>query len=98
MKDKLLEAQDRQKDNANKSQKAHPIINIGDKVWLLCCNLKTNRPCKKLDFRCLGPFSVVKKIDDIAFCLELQPSMKIHPIFHIFLLEPYKESTIPRKF
>jgi hypothetical protein len=50
MKDKLLEAQDQQKDNADKSQKVHPVINIGDKVWLLHCNLKTNRPCDKLDF------------------------------------------------
>jgi hypothetical protein len=32
MKDKLLEAQDRQKDNTDKSQKMHPMINMGDKV------------------------------------------------------------------
>jgi hypothetical protein len=62
MKDRLLEAQD-------KSRKAHPMINIGDKVWLLHRNLKTNRPCDKLDFRHLGPFSVVKQINDVAFCL-----------------------------
>ena len=94
MKDKLLEAQGKQKDNADKSRKAHPVINIRDKVWLLCRNLKTNRPCDKLDFRRLGPFSVVKQINDIAFRLELPPSMKIHPIFHVFLLEPYKTSSI----
>jgi hypothetical protein len=90
MKDKLLEAQDQQKDNADKSQKVHHVINIGDKVWLLCCNLKTNCLCDKLDFHCLGPFLVVKKINDIAFCLELPPSMKIHLVFHVFLLKPYK--------
>jgi hypothetical protein len=69
MKDRLLEAQDRQKNNADKSRKVHPMINIGDKVWLLHRNLKTNRPCDKLDFRHLGPFSVVKQINDVAFCL-----------------------------
>jgi hypothetical protein len=95
MKDKLLETEDRQKNNIDKSRKAHPVINIGDKVWLLRCNLKTNRPCDKLDFRCLGPFLVVKQINDIAFCLELPPSMKIHLVFHISLFELYKESSIP---
>jgi hypothetical protein len=49
-----------QKDNTDKSRKAHPVINIGDKVWLLRRNLKTNCPCDKLDFHRLGPFLVVK--------------------------------------
>jgi hypothetical protein len=43
MKDNFFETQDRQKDNADKSRKVHPIINIRNKVWLLCHNLKTNR-------------------------------------------------------
>jgi hypothetical protein len=98
MKDKLLEAQDRQKDNVDKSRKVHPVINIGNKVWLLRRNLKTNRPCDKLDFRRLGPFSVVKQINDVAFHLELPPSMKIYPIFHISLFELYKKSSIPSRF
>jgi hypothetical protein len=84
MKDKLLEAQDRKKDNA--------------KIWLLRRNLKTNRPYDKLDFRRFGPFSVVKQINDIAFRLELPPSMKIHPVFHFSLLEPYMESSIVGRF
>jgi hypothetical protein len=50
---------------------------------LLHCNLKTNRPCDKIIFCCLRPFSVVKQINDVAFRLELPPSMKIHPVFHI---------------
>jgi hypothetical protein len=98
MKDKLLKTQDRQKNNTDKSRKAHQVINIGDKVWLLCRNLKTNRPCDKLDFRRLGPFLVVKQINNITFRLELPPSMKIHPVFHISLLEPYQESSISGRF
>ena len=81
MKDKLLEAQDRQKDNTDKSRKVHPMINIGDKIWLLHCNLKTNCPSNKLDFCSLGPFPVIKKINDLIFRQELIPSIKIHHVF-----------------
>jgi hypothetical protein len=98
MKDKLLKTQNQQKDNTDKSRKAHLVINIGDKVWLCCRNLKISRPCDKLDFRYFGPFSVVKQINDVAFRLELPPSLKIHPVFHVSLLEPYKELSIPSRF
>jgi hypothetical protein len=74
------------------------VINIGDKVWLLHRNLKTNCLCDKLDFHRPGPFSVVKQINDVAFHLKLPSSVKIHPEFHISLLEPYKESSILDKF
>ena len=97
MKIKLLEAQERQKQNAYKSRKQHPPIRVGDKVWLLRRNLKTHRPSDKLDYRRLGPFSIIKQVNEVAYRLELPPSMKIHPIFHVSLLKPYKDSTIPRR-
>jgi hypothetical protein len=53
MKDRFFGAQDRQKDNADKSQKAHLVINIEDKVWLLCHNL--------------GSFLIIKQINDVEF-------------------------------
>jgi hypothetical protein len=95
MKARLVEAQERQKMNADKSRKQHPNISIGDKVWLLRRNLKTHRPSDKLDYRRLGPFLVDKQINEVAYRLDLPTSMKIHPVFHVSLLEPYKESTIP---
>jgi hypothetical protein len=98
IKNKFLETQDRQKDNIDKFWKAHPIINIPDKVWLLRRNLKINHPCDKLDFRHLGPFSIVKQMNDVVFRLELPPSMKVHSVFHVSLLEPYKESSLSGRF
>jgi hypothetical protein len=98
MKDKLLEVQDRQKNNADKFRKVHPIINIGVKVWLFCRNFKTNHLCDKLDFRHFGPFPVFKQINDVVFRLEIPPSMKIHLVFHVSLLKQYKESSILGRF
>lgn len=95
MKLKLAEAQERQKLNADKSRKQHPHISVGDRVWLLRRHLKTRRPSDKLDYRRLGPFVVTKQVNEVAYRLDLPPSMKIHPVFHVSLLEPYKESTFP---
>jgi transposase InsO family protein len=60
MKARLVEAQEWQKRNADKSRKQNPNISVGDKVWLLRRNLKTHRPSDKLDYRRLGPFRVSK--------------------------------------
>ena len=64
-------------------------------MWLLRRNIKTKRPCEKLDYRRLGPFVVQKEINHVAYRLELPATMKVHPVFHVSLLEPYRESSFP---
>ena len=48
-----------------------------------------------MDYRRLGPFRIIGKINDVAFRLDLPPQLRIHPVFHSSLLEPYQDSTIP---
>jgi hypothetical protein len=71
-------------------------FNVGDKVWLLSTNIRTERPSKKLDWKRLGPFSITKRIGTQAYQLALPKSMRIHPVFHVSLLEPYKAPSIAR--
>jgi hypothetical protein len=75
----------------------HKLITFapGDKVWLQSSNLQTQRPSKKLDWKRLGPFEVVERIGLQAYRLRLPSSMKCHDVFHVSLLEPYRENSFP---
>lgn len=65
---------------------------IGDKVMLSMKNLKSFRPNKKLDFPFEGSFEVIGKVGRQAYRLRLPSSWRrIHPVFHVSLLEPYYE-------
>jgi len=56
-------------------------------------NIPTKQPTKKLSPRMHGPFKVLEvKKGEQAFKLEISPWWKIHPIFHLSLLEPYRAS------
>lgn len=68
---------------------------IGDQVMLLTKNLKTTRPTSKLDYRKIGPFKIIAKINDVAFRLQLPSSFKIHNVFHVSLLERFHRNIIP---
>jgi len=94
MEAQLKKAQDGQKINANVYHKEQPQFNVGDKVWLLCRNVKTTRPCDKLDYYRLGPFAISKQMNLVAYWLHLPESMKIHPVFHVSLLELYETMDI----
>ena len=56
-------------------------------VYLLRKNIKTRRPSDKLDHTKLGPFKIQEKLGPVIFKLELLAHMRIHPVFHIALLE-----------
>jgi len=72
------------------------VLKPGDFVWLNSSNISTTRPLKKLDWKRLGPFKVVKRIGLQAYKLALPASVRhIHDPFHISLLDPVKSTPIP---
>jgi hypothetical protein len=80
---------------ANRTRMLGPNFTVGDLVWLSSKNVKTNRPCKKLDAKRLGPFPIQEKYSDTVYKLQLPATLAIHPVFHVSLLEPHQTNDIP---
>ena len=92
----LESARARMKLYADKSRLPHKF-QINDKVMLSRRNIRTNRPSEKLDMVWIGPFTIVEQINDASVRLDLPDSLRIHPVFHVSLLEPYVSNTIPNR-
>jgi hypothetical protein len=71
----------------NKSKLGRSRFRERDLVYLLRRNIKITRPSNKLDYKKFGLFKVKRNIKDISYELYLLLTMRIHPIFHISLLE-----------
>jgi transposase InsO family protein len=90
---KLRESHERQARAANKERQDYQF-KVGDKVKLSTVNLNLpSTMSRKLTARYLGPFPVEKIINPVAYKLKLPTSLKIHPVFHVSLLRPWKEDT-----
>jgi hypothetical protein len=69
-----------------------PKYKEGDQVWLEGKNLRINQPTAKLAPRRYGPFKIIQVMSAINYQLELPTQWSIHPMFHIDLLTPYRET------
>jgi len=75
--------------NRKDSQKITEM-KVGDQVWLEGRNLSIAGNWK-LSPKRYGPFPITRKIGTVTYQLQLPVSMKIHDVFHVDLLLPYKE-------
>ena len=81
----LTKAQTSQSNQVNKHWK-EVFYNIRNKVWLSTKNSSTNQLYKKLDYKIIGPFDVIRK-KGILLKLQLSQARKIHNVFHLNLLQ-----------
>ncbi|MBW0580370.1 hypothetical protein O181_120085 [Austropuccinia psidii MF-1] len=73
-----------------------PDFQPGDNIWLDSKNIKTKKPTKKLLEIWLGSFEALKKIGSHEYHIKLPLQWKsVHTVFHVFLLELVRKSTIP---
>jgi hypothetical protein len=96
--EQLKEAQVQARDAMIKAQQSWvkhrdiPKYKEGDQVWLEGKNLCINQPTAKLAPRRHGPFKIVQVMSAVNYRLELPMQWSIHPVFHIDLLMPYRET------
>jgi hypothetical protein len=65
---------------------------VDEEVLLSTKNIKVKTAgTHKLLPKWVGPFKVQKHVNEVAYKLELPPSLKIHPVFHVSLLKPYQQ-------
>jgi hypothetical protein len=76
-------------DNNTRAHRLH-VFAKGDKVWLDAKDIDVHQPLKKLGPKRLGPFTVVKRVGDLNYQLALPPLLKLHDVFHVDRLSPWK--------
>lgn len=89
----ILESQKRITGPHNAKRKMAPQLKRGDKVYLLTKNLRTRRTTKKLDQVKVGPFLIDEPKGPVNYRLKLPADAKIHPVFHVSMLEPADAET-----
>jgi hypothetical protein len=67
---------------------------VGEKVWLQAKQIKIHQQSSKLGPKQLGPFTVTKVLSDVDYQLALPPALKVHDVFHVDHLSPYKGNEV----
>ena len=67
---------------------------VGEKVWLQAKQIKIHGQSSKLGPKQLGPFTITKFLSDVDYQLALPPALRIHDVFNVDCLSPYKGNEI----
>ena len=91
----LLKSRKAMEVSSNRKRRPAPPFVVGQQVWLLRRHITTTRPSSKLDVRRLGPYPIIGQVGSSTYRLGLPSTVRIHPVFHVSLLEPHVPNTFP---
>ncbi len=80
---------------ANRRRRPHPPYQPGQRVWLSMRDLKLRLTSRKLSPRYVGPFKIIKQMNEVTYQLELPTNYRISPSFHVSLLKPVHPDADP---
>ena len=69
---------------------------VGERVWLDAKPIQI-KGVRKLTARKLGPYKVIKQISPVNYELDLPKDLRVHPVFHIDRLSPWKGNEVNGK-
>ena len=81
----------------DRKETEQPSIKVGKLVMLKANNIRTKRLSKNVSPKLYGPFKILGKKGSQAYKLVISPRWKIHPGFHVSLLETYHASNRPNR-
>ena len=61
---------------------------VGEKIYLWTNNIKIKQASKKLNHQSIESFMIKRNIKDLSYELDLSVNMRIHSVFHAFMLQP----------
>jgi len=89
----MQDTQDSMAHYANQDHMESPPFCVGDHTYIHTDNIQTNRTACKLAEKKIGPFPIVSQPSAMSFTLHLLSTICIHPVFHVFQLEPEHPNT-----
>jgi len=81
------------KDLTQRIQAQHRItikvksFEVEEKVYLQTNNIKIKQKSKKLNHKSIEPFMIKRNVKNLSYELDLSTKMRIHLIFHTFMLQ-----------
>ena len=86
----LKKSQEAQAVQYNRKRRETPAFKKRELTWLLQKYLETKRPSMKLDDKKLSLFKILEKVGTHVKKLKLLGTMRIHLVFQVSLLEPFR--------
>ena len=90
----MINTRDRVQCVADRRRVPAPAYCPGQKVWLLVKDLPLSTLSRKLALPYVGPYTIERVINPSALCLQLPPSLKVHPVFHMSQVKPVAVSAL----
>ena len=90
----MLTNQNRVQCVANQRRVPVPAYRPGQRVWLLAKDLPLPTLSRKLAPRYVGPYTIERVVNPSALRLQLPPSLKVHPVFHVSQVKPVAASAL----